>query len=452
MTGPPDTWGGFEPERSFASFADVTPIEPKFIERPLIQAGTFHLFAGKPGVGKGALCARWIARCTNGEMYGRPRRALWLASEEDPARDLRPRLDVAGANVSMVAPIANSFRLPQDIEHLRAEAQAADVGLIVLDPLSNHLNGTNTNADEEVRHALQPLTQLAHEIDTPILGIRHVSTKEARGGFVSRILGSTAWTAVSRVVLGIALDRDGGVHVRAVKGNRVRATEAGVRFELESAQYLDWTETVVRAIEAGESFEDIDSLLESSKRTGTSEAARAAVIRILRAAGGVMESDTLDAAVVAETGLVAKTVRNLRTELRDRGWLRAYPEREGDRISRWLVSLTNAAPYDRELDPVITPSGEYRDLAKSDAQDPGSVTLQLGILSDLDSTSPSGTHTSRDLGEAPPEYRDLGETDHVITTTSEPLNACPTCGSTDVGELSGRCHACGERVNPIDVG
>ena len=58
-----------------------------------------------------------------------------------------------------------------------------------------------------------------------------------------------------------------------------------------------------------------------------------------------MESDALDAAVAENAGLNARTVRNLRVELKDKGWLRSVPEKdEHGEIRRWNVALTNAAP------------------------------------------------------------------------------------------------------------
>ncbi len=376
MSAPiPTGWGGRpDPNASpmngrVLRLGEVAPIEPQFVERPLIQAATFHLLAARPETGKGVLCTRWIARCTNGDMYGKPKNALWLSSEEDPARDLRPRLDVAGADVERVIQIPNEFRLPRDIEWLRDYAAnvVGNVGLIVLDPLSNHIGTANSNADEEVRLGLQPLAILAGQIDVPIIGARHVSTKEASSGFIAKILGSTAWVAVPRVVIGAAHDEEGVVHVRVVKGNRVRRDEAGVQFTIDSAPYLNWRETVPVAVDQGESRADIDSLLKGGsgrESNSKSEEARTAIVNILRAHGGQLESDALDAKVAEEAGVAARTVRNLRGELRDRGWLRAYPEREGDKITRWMISLTNAAPYTSELEPSRARSHLSRALAE----------------------------------------------------------------------------------------
>jgi hypothetical protein len=92
----------------------------------------------------------------------------------------------------------------------------------------------------------------------------------------------------------------------------------------------------------------VDSELAGQKHESASEQARELLIETLRAANGQMESDALDAAVAAEARLNARTVRNLRAELKDKGWLRSIPERdEHGEIQRWHVALTNAAPRAR---------------------------------------------------------------------------------------------------------
>jgi hypothetical protein len=474
VTGPPASWGGYEEspngqpgfyDKPLVYMSTIEPIEPKFVEYPLLQAAMFHLVAGKPGVGKGALCTRWIARCTTGEMYGTPRRALWLSSEEDAARDLRPRLDVAGADITKVALVPNDFRLPRDTDWLHDRIKAeGNVGLVVIDPMSNHIEKTNSSVEEEVREALQPLLQVAAALDVPMLGIRHVSTKEGRGNFLGRILGATGWVGVSRAVLGVAQDFDGVVHVRAIKGNRVPLAESGRRFKLVGVEYNGWNATVVRAVEAGNSLIDLDDLVTMIDRKtfdSNSEMARGEILRILRESGGICESDKLDADVIRETGLKPKTIRNLRTEMKDRGWLRAFPEKDEEgKIERWMISLTNAAPFHLEAEDPL-PFTPHSPLDNARARTPDGMTGSGYLQGDLLAQSGPGFGESgpgskqsgpgRDLDsrDLDPEQSGPGPdlSDDVVTV----LASCPVCDSTNIGEISGRCHACGSKVNEINV-
>ena len=237
------------------SLADIEPIEPTFVEYPLLQTAMFHLLTGKPGVGKGALCAYWIARCTNGE-HVRQAEARALAVERG-GRGARPAPPPGGGRCRprarlVDAPTRSSSRATSAWLHDEIERQA-NVGLVVIDPIANHLEQTNSSVEEEVRQALQPLSRVCEMLDVVMLGIRHVSTKDGRGNFLSRILGSTSFVGIARCVLGVAQDYDGSVHVRALKGNRVPTAESGRRFTLVGASYRDWSTTVPMMEANGES-------------------------------------------------------------------------------------------------------------------------------------------------------------------------------------------------------
>lgn len=328
---------------------DMKQVE--WAEQPLLQVA-FTLLAGRPGIGKGALVARWVARCTNGDMYGTPRPAILLSTEDDPEVDLGPRIEAAGGDRSLVAMPPGTFSLPRDIDWLREyveqinELGRGEVGFISIDPLANHTGTANTDREGEVRSALMPLASLVHELRIPTVGVRHLSTKESKGGAMAKVLGSTAWIGVPRVVLGAV--RDTGdpslVHIAPIKGNRRPAGESGVRFKLQSHTLEGFTESVVCAVEDGISDVDLDAQLAGEQSDTRSGQARELILETLRDAGGSMESDTLDAIVAAATGLNARTVRNLRTELGNEGLLRSKPERDATGVAkRWHVLLTEAA-------------------------------------------------------------------------------------------------------------
>jgi hypothetical protein len=83
-----------------------------------------------------------------------------------------------------------------------------------------------------------------------------------------------------------------------------------------------------------------------------------------------MESDQLDATVAKAARLKAKTVRNLRADLNNKGWLRAIPEKDdAGTVLRWNVALTNAAP-----DPSV---GQSPSRARGYAED-GLWTIHVG--------------------------------------------------------------------------
>ena len=329
-----------------ARLKDVEMREVEYVEKPLLQRDAFILLSGRPGIGKGALCAHWAARCSNGEMYGQPRNVIVIASEDSDEIDLKPRIVVAKGDPARVYSVKGGFRLPEDALWLCELAEkVGDTGLIVIDPLGNHTGEANTDRESDVRQALMPLVGVALELRCPVVGVRHVTTKASPGSALGKILGSTAWIAVPRAILIAALDSDGVLHVRDRKANRVALSEAGCSFQIEGRFPPEFKESVACAVPLGASDADVDELLTGVEQEprSSSEEARELILDLLDA-GGEKESDELDTRVAEETGLKAQTIRNLRSEFSGAGLIRSHPERdETGSVKRWLVSRTNAS-------------------------------------------------------------------------------------------------------------
>jgi hypothetical protein len=331
---------GFEVTRLDA----VSMREVEWVEKPLLQGCALRLLAGRPDAGKGVLSGHWVARCTTGELCGRPRNVLWLASEDSAEIDLKPRVVVAGGDPSRVHLLPNTVQLPRDVGRIEEYArEIGDVGLIVIDPVANHTAGANTDNDADVRAVLQPLGDLALALGCVVIGIRHVTSKVAPGDALSKILGSSAWIQVPRAVLVGVNDGKGNLHVSPEKGNRVPKGQGGRQYRIEGRLPDGFTESVPCAVPLGESGVDVNELLSGAKTEASGSAvARDRILAIL-AGRGAMESDALDALVAEEAGVAAKTVRNLRGELKNAGLIRSRPERdESGAVGRWLVERTNA--------------------------------------------------------------------------------------------------------------
>jgi hypothetical protein len=308
-----------------------------FLDRPFLQRNAFEVIAGPKGTGKGTWIARIAAGMTRG-LYGPPRNVLTIATEDSASIDVVPRLTAAGADLERVHLVVEHFVLPADLHLVQEEAvKIGDVGLLVVDPLGNHLGGRDSNAENAVRFAIAGLNNMADDLDCLILGVRNYG-KSRQNGALAAVLGSTAWVDLPRAVLAFAPDDEDPLvfHVQVVAGNRSgRSVAEAFRLELRTVEGLE--EPVTYAVALGESRKDVDELLLTTRRPSKSVDARGLILDILEREGE-QESDALDARVAQETGLSAKTIKNQRSELSAGGLVKNIPIKdETGAIIRWLV-------------------------------------------------------------------------------------------------------------------
>ena len=78
----------------------------------------------------------------------------------------------------------------------------------MVDPVSNHITGKNSNSETEVRDAIAPLNHLSDELGFLLVGVRPPLQKECRNGVLAAILGSSAWVQVPRAVVAAVRDSE----------------------------------------------------------------------------------------------------------------------------------------------------------------------------------------------------------------------------------------------------
>ena len=222
--------------------------------------------------------------------------------------------------------------------------------MIVIDPIVGVFprgGPRSTSHDLDIRDLLAPLNTLADELDLVLVGVRHLG-KDRNLETLDRVLGGVDWVNVPRAVLAIARDdEDDDVrHVQVIAGNRVPAGEAGRSFRIVGVQLpeLPDGEPVTKAELIGVSTKDVNDLLGAAQkpRSSASGHARELILDVLETEGE-QESDTLDARVAGETDLAVKTIKNIRTALKDEGLIKVWPEKdEYGTIVRWLIVRTQA--------------------------------------------------------------------------------------------------------------
>jgi AAA domain len=319
--------------------ADVGMRSITWLEKPIWQGSAFQLLAGQKGAGKGTYLAGLAARIT---QVGRI--AIFVSTEDSTEIDLKPRLVAAGAEMTRCFDIPRHVQLPDDVYALKQLAiEKGDVGLLVIDPVANHIGDRDSNSDVSIRDAISPLNWLANELGCLLIEVRHPGKDRSRGA-VASILGSTAWVDVPRAVVMIAIDDEDPQirHIQVVAGNR-SLNGAAQAFRIDAVDVPGLTEPITVAVDLGASTKSVDELLAAGTVSSSkSQSARDLILEILENEGE-QESDALDARIAAETRITAKTVRNLRGDLKNEGLIRSVPEKdEHGHPEHWKVVRTGA--------------------------------------------------------------------------------------------------------------
>ena len=255
-----------------------------------LPRGVVTLMDGNPGVSKSTLVADLVARITTGRDWpdgspgaDRPGRAMWITTEDDPGRVLRPRIEAAGGDAGLVRFVKGEVVFPSGASPftdlvVRRAAEAEGLALVILDPLFSHIDATvRTIADAEMRKGvMNPLTAAAEAAGVAILVVRHFS-KDTTASAINRGAGSLGgivgaaralWTVVADPE-----DESGETKVVGVsKLNYARAHKA-LRYHVVDRIPPGWVVGSVSGIEwLGEAATSIETMLGAGPRSG--EAAR----------------------------------------------------------------------------------------------------------------------------------------------------------------------------------
>lgn len=285
--------------------SDVEMRSIEWFEKPLWQQRAFELLAGPKGAGKGTYLAGFAARVSQ------TANVVFIATEDSAAIDLVPRLTAAGASLKRVYIIKQHIKLPDDIAALEQFAHdIGGVGLLVIDPVANHIGDSNSNSDAEVRHAIAPLNKLADDLACLIIGVRHPGKDRSRGA-VASILGSTAWVDTPRAAVMIAVDDEDPLvrHIHVVAGNR-SLNGSGHTFRIEAIDVAGLTEPITRAVMLGDSTKSVDQLLAAPRVASDSRvpAARVQEVVLEALATGEKSRTYLDQVCADELGVKPDTV------------------------------------------------------------------------------------------------------------------------------------------------
>jgi putative DNA primase/helicase len=211
------------PSAIIRRFSEITPESLRWLWPGRIPRGKLTLLIGDPGLGKSLVTIDIAARVSRASSFPDGERCelgdvIFLSAEDDAADTIRPRLDAAGADIARVhtldgtrlilsdnSTVERPFNLETGIATLEdAHARIPGVRLIIIDPISAYLGGTDSNTNSEVRELLSPLAAFAAKYEVAILCVTHL--RKSAGAAVHRSIASIAFTAAARAVWAVASD------------------------------------------------------------------------------------------------------------------------------------------------------------------------------------------------------------------------------------------------------
>ena len=209
----------------------ITPSKPEWLWDRWLATGALHLIVGRQGGGKSTLAAWLTAQVTMGRAYPddpecRERCTVATLSLEEAPDRLVARLLAAGADVARVEvlsdvedvddegrPFRRPWRLPKDCSVLETFIRDAGVRLLIVDGLGYSIVGDSHNY-AVVGSALSALSGVAERTHCAIVGLTH--PPKGASDPVTAAIGSTAWTAVARIVWVLGADPEDETEQRRV--------------------------------------------------------------------------------------------------------------------------------------------------------------------------------------------------------------------------------------------
>jgi len=211
----------------YVCLSDVESKPVNWLWHKRLALGKMSLLSGDPGLGKSLITLDFVQRITTGSNWpvdNSPceQGSVILLSAEDEADDtIKPRLETIGADISKVFVITSVYDFDKDnnkidrlvsfkkdvnkIEEIINKIQ--DCRMIVIDPITAYMEGTDSYKNSEVRTFLAPIKSLAEKTGIAVLLVSHLN-KSTGHNAINRISGSGALPASCRAVYNVSKDED----------------------------------------------------------------------------------------------------------------------------------------------------------------------------------------------------------------------------------------------------
>jgi hypothetical protein len=149
----------------------IDEIEPRVVHwgwRERLPTGALTAICGQPAGGKSMFTAAAAVElsCAGVDVL--------IFASEDPAHEIiRPRIEAAGGNLTRIW-IADRTRFPSGMDYLEQTVLARNPGLVIIDPVVNHLDRGLNRSSDSMRLATDPLHDFAERTGVMVLLVEHV--------------------------------------------------------------------------------------------------------------------------------------------------------------------------------------------------------------------------------------------------------------------------------------
>lgn len=203
---------------------DMHTVQARDVEwlwKERIAEGKLTLIAGEKGAGKSFFTLALASIVSRGAVFpDRPTEpvkqahVILVGAEDDLEDTVKPRLDAMGADSRRITAVGIGkdrkgravYFTVADLWHLEGiMKRRPETKLIIIDPITQYLGPINDHRNTELRAVLMPLAEFAKKHHVAVVLITHFN-KGSGGKVMSRIIGSTAYTAVVRSVFAVAVD------------------------------------------------------------------------------------------------------------------------------------------------------------------------------------------------------------------------------------------------------
>jgi putative DNA primase/helicase len=300
------------------SVADIEKEHKSWLWPGYLPTNKLVHWGGASTEGKSPVALDVIARLTSGSAWPDgsrnevgPRSAILLAGEDDWSDTIKPRLELAGADVKKVLKFISSVKtgdtkqeiaaaIDRDIGGLTEMAKSvSDLSLIVIDPITNYLGSAKMNDEAMVRGGItMPLSTLAQACNYCVITIGHLNKRGDEASFLQRLMGAAAFAGVARLVYGFGNDPEDEDKYKHVMFEARDKAAPSLKYKTEAVQVAwDGKESpVIRVKWGGVSTADLDQVINAPKQgEKTHEAKASELIRGLLLSGAKTKASIDDA-------------------------------------------------------------------------------------------------------------------------------------------------------------